>query len=339
MTGHAKVKPRTPSKARTLAKFGAAVAAVVAALTLAGTAMADIPSPTTPYPTVAIDPKVCQAEAIKVQIALVKYDDAVATYRRLLKAAGTGAASAESLRNAQAAVDNAGIALNDANYAQATCQNTQAAPADMACINLALELNRLTDDLAYTKDLESIAAANYQMALQLQAKGAISDQDFQAYQTNYKLAQLQTKLVTQQVADQQAKVTTANCKNATRPTPTATPTGTPTGSCTSTDTPTATDSATATDSPAPSPTPTSADSCLPPWTDPCAYATTFPDGPTPSPVPTPTDIWTYINGCISTVWASPSPTDTSVPSDSPTPTPTGSTLPTGMPTPTASVIP
>ena len=295
-------RTRTPSKRRTLTKFVAAVAAVVGALVLTGTAVAAIPSPTTPYPTVAINPKVCQAEAIKVQIALVKYDDAVATYNRLLKLAGTGATSAESLRTAQAAVDTAGIALNDANYAQATCQNTQAAPADMACINLALELNRLTDDLGYTKDLESSAAANYQAALQLQAKGAISAQDFQAYKTNYQLAQLQTKLVTQQIADQQAKVTAANCKNANRPSPTATPTGTSTGSCAA-DTSTAT--ASATDSSAPSPTPTVADSCLLTWTDPCAYSTTWPDSSTPSPVATPT----------------------------------GSGLPTGVPTPTATFVP
>jgi hypothetical protein len=330
------VKPRTPSRSRTLAKFLAAVSAVVAALVLAGTAVAAIPSPTTPYPTVKVDPKVCLVEAIKVEQALVKYDDAVATYRRILKLAGTGAASAESLRNAQAAVDNAGIALNDANYAQATCQNTTAAPADKDCINLALELNRLIDNLAYTKDLEAIAAANYQAALKLQANGAISAEDFQAYKTNYKLAQLQTKLVTQQIADQRAKTTAAKCKDVDRPTPTATPTGTSTGSCDSTDTSTATASAAPTNSSSPSPAPTSADSCLPPWTDPCAFSTTFPDSSTPSPVPTPTDIWTYINGCISTTWGSPTPTATSVPTDSPTATPTPiiSPPPTGGPTPT-----
>jgi hypothetical protein len=346
MTGNAKVKPRTPKKPRALARFVAAVAAVVAGLVLAGTAVAAIPSPTTPYPTVALNPKVCQAEAIKVQQALVKYNAAVATYQRILKLAGRGAASAESLRNAQAAVDNAGIALNDANYAQATCQNNQAAPANKDCINLALELNRLIDDLAYTKDLEAIAAANYKMALQLKAKGAISDEDFQAYDTNYQLAQLQTKLVTQQIADQRAKTTAAKCKDVDRPTPTATPTGTPTGSCDASDTPTTTDSAAPTDSSTPSPVPTSADSCLPPWTDPCAFDTTLPDTSTPSPLPTPTDILTYINGCISTVWDSPSPTDSPVPTDSSTPTPaptvsappTMSVPPTVTPTPT-SVIP
>src|SRR2546430_15511549 len=96
-------------KRRILVHLSAAATALIGVVALfAATATAAIPSPTTPYPKVTINPNVCQAEAIKVQQALIKYNAAVETYRTTLRLARTGAASAEQLRTDQAAVDNAG---------------------------------------------------------------------------------------------------------------------------------------------------------------------------------------------------------------------------------------
>jgi hypothetical protein len=47
-------------------------------LILRGAATAAIPSSTTPYPSVAINPAVCQAEAIRVQQAQNTYNNAMA---------------------------------------------------------------------------------------------------------------------------------------------------------------------------------------------------------------------------------------------------------------------
>jgi len=203
--------------ALTLAAIGVLVGVVV--LTMGGAATAAIPSPTTPYPNVAINPAVCQAQAIQVQQAQNTYNNALANYDRTLQLYRRNAASAYQLRTDQAAVDAAGIALNDAKYAQATCQNNAAAPADRNCINLTLELNRLIDNLAYTQDLQGIATANYQMAQRLYAQRAMSLQEFQSFQTAYQNAVLQTQLVQQQITDQRARTTAAGCQNVDRPPP------------------------------------------------------------------------------------------------------------------------
>jgi hypothetical protein len=93
-------------------------------------------------PSAIVPPAVCQAEAIRVQQAQNTYNNALANYNRTLQVYRRNAASADELRTDQAAVDTAGIALNDAKYAQATCQNNAAAPANRNCVNLTLELSR-----------------------------------------------------------------------------------------------------------------------------------------------------------------------------------------------------
>jgi hypothetical protein len=288
-----------------MAQLGAAFAALIGIVVLLATmATAAVPSPTRPYPNVAINPNVCLAEAIKVQQAQIKYNAALQTYKTTLDLARRGVASLLELRTDQAALDNAGIALNDAKYAEATCQNNAAAPRNKDCVNLALELNRLIDNLAYTKDLEALAAANYQMARQLLARNAISPADFRAYQTLYQLAQLQTKLVTQQIADQRKKIADAKCTDTERPTPTSTSTTTPTQTC-------AAANVAAPTSTIVSPPPD--DSCIPTWTEPCTFT---PDPtPTDTSIPTdtpttPTDIWEPIDSCDATSSNSPTPEPT-----------------------------
>jgi hypothetical protein len=238
------------------AKFFAVLSTVVALITgIVLVATAATPAPTTPYPTVPINTNVCKAEAIKVQQAQLAYDQAVANYNRTPQLFNKNAASAQDLRNAQGAVDTAAIALNTAKYAEATCQNTAANPANVACVNLALELNRLIDELAITQDQEAIAKANYDAATILFNKNAISAQEYQQITTAYKNAQLQTQLIQQLITDQRAKTTAANCKNVDRPAPPPTST---TPAPTST-TPTSTTPVPTSTTPVPTSTPTTTD--------------------------------------------------------------------------------
>ncbi len=199
--------------------FAAIGALVGVVLIVRGAATAAIPSTTTPYPNVPINGTVCQAEAIRVQQAQNTYNTALANYNRTLQVYRRNAASAYELRTDQAAVDAAGIALNDAKYAQATCQNNAAAPANRNCVNLTLELNRLIDNLAYTRDLQGIATANYQMAQRVYAQHAMGLQEFQSFQTAYQNAVLQTQLIQQLITDQRARTTAAGCQNVDRPAP------------------------------------------------------------------------------------------------------------------------
>jgi outer membrane protein TolC len=167
----------------------------------------------------AINTNVCKAEAIKVQQAQLAYNQAVADYNRTLQLFNRGAAAAQDVRNAQGKVDTAAIALNTAKYAEAACQNNAANPANKDCVNLSLELNRLIDELAITQDQEAIAKANYDAATILFNKNAISAQEYQQIKTAYDTAKLQTQLIQQQITDQRAKTTAANCKNVDRPAP------------------------------------------------------------------------------------------------------------------------
>jgi hypothetical protein len=199
--------------------FAAIGTLVGVVLIVRGAATAAIPSTTTPYPNVPINGAVCQAEAIRVQLAQNTYNNALANYNRTLQVYRRNAASAYELRTDQAAVNAAGIALNDAKYAQATCQNNAAAPANRNCVNLTLELNRLIDNLAYTRDLQGIATANYQMAQRLYAQRAMGLQEFQSFQTASQNAVLQTQLIQQLITDQRARTTAAGCQNVDRPAP------------------------------------------------------------------------------------------------------------------------
>jgi hypothetical protein len=262
-------------KVKLIAGVSAVVGAVAVVTLIAGVATAGIGSPTSPYPNVPINPKVCKAEAIKVAQAQIKYNRALSNYETELRLFNRGAASAYQLRTARKAVDESVIALDNAKYAQATCQNNEANPKDKDCVNLALELNRLLDELPVTQDLQAIATANYVMAEQLLSRHAISQAEFNMFKDAYEEAKLQTHLVEQQIADQKEKVTKAGCKNAVRPTPTPTKT---TGSPSPSPSPSGSPTSTPTGSPSPSPshsasptsTPTGSPSPRPSTTTPVA---------------------------------------------------------------------
>jgi hypothetical protein len=216
-------------KKRTLGILTAATAAALSVVLIASSASAAAPpappAPTTPYPAVAIDPAFCTTEAGTVTKALNARIGAVAAYNRALQAFNAGVGALVDLLTAQQAVDNATIAVNDANYAQATCQIKAVVPApgDLNCTVLKLEFNRLTDDLVPTQDLESVFKALADIATNAYNAGVMSKADYEAAILAYQNAQAQTKTVQGQVTAAQTAATNAMCQNINRPAPAPAP--------------------------------------------------------------------------------------------------------------------
>jgi hypothetical protein len=226
------------------------VSALVGVMLLVGVP-GDPPTPTNPFPSVSANPDVCKAEKIRVQQAQLNYDYALNRYNTILDLYNRGAASAQEVRDARKALDQATLALNNARVAYATCQNNAANPPDKDCVNLALEINRLTDELAITKDLEAIAKANLDAAQQAFDQGALDPDSLARAKLAYEQAKLQTALIEQLLTDAKARAAAARCKDMTRPSPTPSPSGTPSPSPTPspTRTPTSGPSGTATAEP------------------------------------------------------------------------------------------
>jgi len=244
---------------RITAIVSAVVAAVTAGVLIASMASAaGDPYVTSPYPSVSANTDVCKPEKTRIDQAQIAYNLALTEYNRELQLFNRGASTQEAVDGKRKALDNAALALSNAQYAYATCQNNAAAPADKDCVNLALELNRLIDELAITKDLEALAKANYDRIAALFQRGAASRSEYDAALAAYQQAQLQTQYVQQRIDEQRKKTTDAGCTNVdrpARPSPSESPTPTPTQS-------------------SPTPTPTS--------------TTPTPTGTTPYPTPTDT---------------------------------------------------
>lgn len=263
-------------KTRILGALSAVAAAALGVVLIASAASAAPPTPTTTYPAVPINANVCQAQALKVTQAQNTYNTALGVYNRAVQALNAGVGSQMEVLTTQQALDNATIALNDANYAQATCQNTAANPANANCITLTLEFNRLTDDLVATQDLEAVAKGISTIDTNGFNQGVVSKAEYQAALAAYQSAQAQTKLVQTQIATALTAATNAGCKNITRP---AAPGGGASGPAPS--------------GPAPSGTPSGAPSGAPSGTPSGAPSTPGTPSSAPStpgtPAPTPSD--------------------------------------------------
>ena len=210
------------------AVIGAVVAATLTGLVLsfaAAAASSPPPGPTTPYPPVASNPDKCKVERIQVAQAQLNYDSALENYRRILELYSRGAASASEVRSARESLDRAALALTNARYAEATCQNN-AKPNPDNCVNLNLELNRLLDELAITKDLEAIAKENYESAKRAYDQGALSAEEMRRAQLAYEQAKLQTQLIEAKIEEARKRLQDARCEVKERPLPTPTPSGT-----------------------------------------------------------------------------------------------------------------
>lgn len=355
------MKPRKWVQLSALSTALVALTAVALLVSAVNTAAAET---TATYPAITIDTTVCKAEHTAIELAEVLYDDARQTLQRDIKAGDPP----EKVRKDQVAVFQAAIGVIDARYAEAKCQSDAAGGADKNCNSLALEYNRLNDQVALYDDSFEVANRDYTMAKKLQAKRAISDADFQKYATAYKVAQLKLKIAQQKADAAKAAAVKAGCKNIDRPKPKPTSTSTPTGTsttttsttdmCSVTDTLTATDTTTTsvvptdmnnpcfpifpqwcTTTDTPTATATAADTattsvvptdtCLPVFADPCTPTDTPTFTDTPTvTAETPTDIVTSLYVCDLLL----STTDTVPPTDTVTQTDTISLTPSDTPT-------
>lgn len=198
---------------------------VVILLAVAATvALAAPPVPTTPYPAVPANADVCKVEKLEIQKKQVEYDYAKKVYDKALTAYNRGAGSLGAVQQAEIALDQAAIALNNAKYAETACRNDKGNAADKVCVALALELNRLLDELAQRQEIERLTKALYDAAVEQVRRGAGSSDEVDLAEKNWKVAQLDRQQVEQKIADQRAKIAaTPACKDypVERPMPTS----------------------------------------------------------------------------------------------------------------------
>ncbi len=176
---HPVQQEREHMKARLIAALSAGVAAVAAVPLIAGMAagataqLAPPPTPTNPNPAVPANPnpKVCADYTAAVKAAEDYYKEALRTYESDLSLLGKGTyASWKDVLNSRTELDEAIIALEKAEYAQATCWNNTANPKDKNCIDLNLALNLLLAELPATKDILNNAQLLLQQAERLPKK-------------------------------------------------------------------------------------------------------------------------------------------------------------------------
>src|SRR5689334_11653513 len=108
---------------------------VVVLLTVAATvALAGPAVPRTPYPDVPANADVCKVEKLEIQKKQVEYDYAKKVYDRALANYNKGSGSLGAVQQAEVALDQATIALNNAKYAEAACRNDKGNAADKVCV-------------------------------------------------------------------------------------------------------------------------------------------------------------------------------------------------------------
>jgi hypothetical protein len=201
------------------------VAPTVVLLTAAtAVALAAPSTPITPYPTVPANADACKVEKLEIQKKQLEYDYTKKVYDRAKAAFDRGVGSAVALYQAELALNQALIALNNAKYAESACRNDKSNAADKICVGLALELNRLIDELALRQEVERLTKAIYDIAADAVRRGAGSPEDAELAEKNWKVAQLDRQQVEQKIADQRAKIAaTPACKDYPfdRPTPTS----------------------------------------------------------------------------------------------------------------------
>jgi hypothetical protein len=188
----------------------------------------DPPAPTTPFPALEgkPDPTICLLEQAKIVTAQKLYDTAKQTYDTQVKLVLAGSGAVLDVTVAQDALNNVGIQLNDAKYAYATCQNTNAnpVPVNQACITIGLELNRLKDKLAIIQNLQDTAQWRVDSAKAIAAQGLPgSDTQLTAAEAALTVAQAQTKEASVALDAQRTVATKKGCANAERPAPAPAP--------------------------------------------------------------------------------------------------------------------
>jgi hypothetical protein len=179
------------------------VAPVAVMVTAAGAvAMAAPLTPTTPYPDVPANADVCKVEKLDVTRAQIELDIAKRAYERAKTAYERGVGAISAMRIAEIAVHRAMIKLNAAKYAEAACRNNKGNDANKPCITLALDLNRLLDELALRQEVERLARAEYDRALEGRRTGVVSEEELDKTELEWRLAEVDRQQTEQRITDQ-----------------------------------------------------------------------------------------------------------------------------------------
>jgi hypothetical protein len=220
-----------------VALLGAATALVAAA---------DPIDPTTPYPPPAPNAPACAAKQFAVQEAQADYKYAKTMYDLEKEVYDSGTGTPAALWAAEKDLQLAAIALNEAKYAELICRNEKGKAEDKVCVALALQLNKLIDELAMRKALEAGAKAEYNRIAKIRNLGAEGKKLLAAALRDAEKFEATRKRIEQEIQDLRDTIkTTPACakynperpaskppaptSTTTEPTPTTTePTGSPT---------------------------------------------------------------------------------------------------------------
>jgi hypothetical protein len=227
----------------------AAVAAVTLIASVTAVAAPEVPpppTPTVPYPAVPKSDD-CEVEASKVDKPQDIYDFWKNRYNKYLDLYYQNKFSQKDLYAIRESLDAAIIALDDARYALAKCQNDTTAKSK--CVDLNLGLNQLLDELPVYEDLQMIAQFNYDGVLALFNAHKASEEQLEEAAALLKVAKDNTNLQNVKIKSQKKALAKANCTA--DPRPPALPKPTPTKSST----PTSSPSPSPTTSRSPTPTP------------------------------------------------------------------------------------
>jgi hypothetical protein len=242
-------------RTKLVAAVSAGAAAVAVVTLMAGAAAAAVKlgspppaPPTTAYPKVTIKSGVCPEWAEAVNAARKAYDSALKIYESDVRlfdpGPGRGPYQSAEKTNMQATrVDQAAIALIEALYGQAKCQNDAANPADK-CIDELLAYYKLADQLPATQNIQNNDLINLNMAKN--SKYA-TPSEIAALQKDYAAAAAATAKLVDQIAAQKKAAIEKGCMPPPPPTPAPTKSSTPPSS--------PSPSPTTSGSPTPTPTP------------------------------------------------------------------------------------
>ncbi|MET8161274.1 hypothetical protein ABZT47_33365 [Sphaerisporangium sp. NPDC005289] len=156
--------------------------------------------PKDPYPAVKIDPAICKVEALRVKKAQIRRDFAAKRYDRAEEALNKGVGSRDDFRKAETELAKRDIELTDAKYAEASCQLNKGARPKQSCEAMALELNRLLDQLANRKKLEAAAKEAYEKAKT--APGGFGVEQLESLDEAARIAEVERQETEQGIQDQ-----------------------------------------------------------------------------------------------------------------------------------------
>jgi hypothetical protein len=185
---------------RPVVKIVLPLAVVLGAVTVA-VAVADPIAPTTPYPAPVADAPTCEAKRLAVQEAQADYKYAKSMYDLEKEVFDSGTGSPADLWVAERELQLASITLNEAKYAEVACRNEKGNAADKVCVGLALQLNKLIDELPMRKALESGAKAQYNRVVGGRAAGVEGKKALAAATRDAEKFEAARKRVEQEIAD------------------------------------------------------------------------------------------------------------------------------------------